>query len=104
MNPLKPTQEAEDNTALAHRTQKPRLYKVLLLNDDFTPMDFVIHVLEKFFQKTSEEATAIMLDVHQKGMGVAGIYTLEIAEMKAMQSNQYSRLNQHPLKTTLDPE
>ena len=82
----------------------PRMYRVILLNDDFTPMDFVIFVLKKFFAKTEEQATAVMLDVHKKGAGVAGVYTLEVAEMKAMQVNQAARANQHPLKCTVEAE
>lgn len=82
----------------------PKMYKVLLLNDDFTPMDFVVLVLKRFFNKTEEQATKIMLDVHQKGAGVAGVYTLENAEMKVMQVNQFARNNQHPLKSTMEVE
>jgi ATP-dependent Clp protease adaptor protein ClpS len=80
----------------------PRMYRVLLLNDDFTPMDFVVLVLKRFFGKDDEAATKIMLDVHQKGSGTAGIFTLEMAEMKVMQVNQFARMNQHPLKSTLE--
>lgn len=79
----------------------PRMYVVILLNDDYTPMDFVILVLRRFFGKNEEEAQKIMLDVHQKGSGVAGIFTLEVAEMKVMQVNQFSQMNQHPLKCSL---
>lgn len=78
--------------------ETPRMYAVILLNDDYTPMDFVILVLRRFFGKNEEESTKIMLDVHQKGSGVAGVYTLEVAEMKVMQVNQFSQANQHPLK------
>lgn len=84
------------------RVDTPKLYKVILLNDDFTPMDFVVLVLKRFFNKTDETATQIMLDVHQKGAGIAGIYTLENAEMKVMQVNQFARMNQHPLKSTME--
>lgn len=86
------------------RLDIPKLYKVLLLNDDFTPMDFVILVLQRFFNKDESHATQIMLDVHKKGSGVAGVYTLEIAEMKTMQVNQFSRMNQHPLKCVWEAE
>jgi ATP-dependent Clp protease adaptor protein ClpS len=86
------------------RVDVPRMYKVILLNDDFTPMDFVVLVLRRFFSKNEENATQVMLDVHQKGAGVAGVYTLEMAEMKTMQVNQFARMNQHPLKCTLEPE
>jgi len=96
--------ESQGDTALANRTKVPRKYKVFLLNDDFTPMDFVVQVLQKFFGKRQDEATEIMLQVHQQGAGVAGVFTLEIAEMKAMQTNQFARLNQHPLKTKVEAE
>lgn len=82
----------------------PKMYKVILLNDDYTPMDFVVLVLRRFFAKTEEEATKIMLDVHKKGAGVAGVFSLEIAEMKVMQVNQFAQLNQNPLKSTLEEE
>ncbi|MCB9026079.1 MAG: ATP-dependent Clp protease adapter ClpS [Bdellovibrionaceae bacterium] len=84
------------------KTQRPPLYKVLILNDDYTPMDFVIHVLKKFFKKGETEAAEIMLHVHNRGSGLAGIYTYEIAETKVFQTNEYSRKNQHPLKCTLE--
>lgn len=80
----------------------PKMYKVLLLNDDFTPMDFVVLTLKRFFGKNEQAAIQIMLDVHKKGAGIAGIFTLEIAEMKVMQSNQFAQSNQYPLKTTLE--
>lgn len=83
-------------------TRTPSLYRVILINDDFTPMDFVIHVLQRFFGKTLEEATEIMLQVHQKGAGVCGVFTYEIAETKVYQVNQYSRQNRHPLKCTME--
>lgn len=86
------------------KVDTPRLYKVLLLNDDFTPMDFVVLVLKKFFSKNEQDATRIMLDVHHQGTGIAGIFALEAAEMKVMQVNQFARQNQHPLKSTLEPE
>ncbi len=86
------------------RVDVPKMYKVLLLNDDFTPMDFVVLVLRRFFAKSEEAATAIMLDVHKKGAGIAGVFTLEMAEMKTMQVNQFARMNQHPLKCTLEAE
>lgn len=86
------------------RVETPKMFKVILLNDDFTPMDFVILVLRRFFSKSEEEATKVMLDVHKKGAGVAGIFTLEMAEMKTMQVNQFARMNQHPFKCTVEPE
>ena len=85
-------------------TEEPKLYKVLIHNDDYTPMDFVIFVLKKFFNKSEELAFKIMLDVHNKGIGIAGIYTFEVAETKSMQVNQFSKNNQHPLKTTFEEE
>ena len=86
------------------RVDIPKMYKVMLLNDDFTPMDFVVLVLQRYFGKNQEQATEIMLDVHKKGAGVAGVFTLEMAEMKTMQVNQFARMNQHPLKCTLEVE
>jgi ATP-dependent Clp protease adaptor protein ClpS len=86
------------------RLDIPKMYKVILLNDDFTPMDFVVLVLRRHFNKTEEQATEVMLDVHKKGAGVAGVFTLEMAEMKTMQVNQFARMNQHPLKCTLEAE
>jgi len=86
------------------QVQTPKMYKVLLLNDDYTPMDFVILVLKRFFAKTEDEATKIMLEVHKKGSGLAGVYTLEVAEMRVMQCNQFARMNKHPFKATLEPE
>ncbi len=84
------------------RLKRPPLYKVILLNDDYTPMDFVVHVLECFFAKDRENATRIMLEVHTRGKGICGVYTHEIAETKVAQVNTYSRENQHPLLCTLE--
>lgn len=86
------------------RTKKPSLYKVLLLNDDYTPMEFVVHVLERFFNKNREEATQIMLHVHQRGVGVCGVYTFEIAETKVAQTIDFARKHQHPLQCTMEKE
>ena len=86
------------------KTQRPSLYKVLLLNDDFTPMEFVVHVLERFFNKSREEATRIMLHVHHKGVGVCGVFTLEVAETKVAQVMDFARRHQHPLKCTMAKE
>jgi ATP-dependent Clp protease adaptor protein ClpS len=86
------------------RTKKPSMYKVLMLNDDYTPMEFVVDVLQHIFQKNREEATQIMLHVHQKGVGVCGVYTYEIAETKVTQTVDYARKNQHPLQCTLEKE
>jgi ATP-dependent Clp protease adaptor protein ClpS len=86
------------------RTKKPSMYKVLMLNDDYTPMEFVVHVLERFFGKSREEATVIMMHVHRRGVGVCGVYTYEIAETKVTQVVEYARKHQHPLQCTLEKE
>src|SRR5271170_4547965 len=85
-------------------TQKPSMYKVLLLNDDYTPMEFVIQVLETFFNKDREEATRIMLHVHRKGVGLCGVYTYEVAETKVSQVMAAARQAQHPLQCTMEKE
>ncbi len=84
------------------KTKKPPLYKVVMLNDDYTPMEFVVHVLEQFFSVDRPTATRIMLEVHTRGKGVCGLFTHEIAETKVSQVNQYARENQHPLLCTLE--
>jgi ATP-dependent Clp protease adaptor protein ClpS len=81
---------------------RPPLYSVLLLNDDYTPMDFVVEVLMRFFPMTVEKATQIMLHVHTRGRGVCGVFTREVAESKVAQVNEFSRLNQHPLMCTME--
>ena len=86
------------------KTKKPSLYRVLLLNDDFTPMEFVTHVLQKYFNKSREEAERIMLHVHQKGVGICGVYTYEVAETKVTQVMDFSRKNSHPLQCTMEKE
>lgn len=86
------------------KTKKPSLYKVLLLNDDYTPMEFVVIVLQKYFGKSREEAERIMLHVHQKGVGVCGVYTFEVAETKVTQVMDFSRANNHPLQCTMEKE
>lgn len=86
------------------KTKKPSLYTVLLLNDDYTPMEFVVHVLERFFNKGREEATRIMLHVHQKGVGICGVYTYEVAETKVTQVMDFSQQHQHPLQCTMEKE
>lgn len=86
------------------KTKKPSMYKVLMLNDDYTPMEFVVHVLERFFGKSHEEATTIMLHVHQKGVGLCGVYTYEVAETKVGQVMDLARRAQHPLQCTLEKE
>ena len=79
------------------KLKKPKMYQVVLINDDYTPMEFVIEILEAFFNHGRHEATNIMLNVHKKGKGVCGIFSKDVAETKVMQVNQYSRENQHPL-------
>ena len=86
------------------KTKKPSLYKVLMLNDDYTPMEFVVHVLERFFQKSREEATRIMLHVHHRGVGICGVFTYEVAETKVTQVMDCARSNQHPLQCTMEKE
>lgn len=86
------------------KTGKPAMYKVLLLNDDYTPMDFVVFILEKFFSKTRDEATDIMLHVHRKGVGLCGIFTYEVAETKVNQVMDFARANEQPLQCTMEKE
>ncbi|PLY12006.1 MAG: ATP-dependent Clp protease adapter ClpS [Sedimenticola sp.] len=84
------------------KLKRPPLYKVLLLNDDYTPMEFVVNVLESFFGMNREKATQIMLHVHTRGVGVCGVYSKDIAETKVTQVNEYSRNNQHPLLCSME--
>ena len=86
------------------RTKKPSLYKVLLLNDDYTPMEFVVLVLQRFFRMDMDAATQVMLHVHQKGVGVCGVFSLEVAETKVTQVMDFARQNQHPLQCTMEKE
>ena len=86
------------------RVEPPKLYQVVMLNDDYTPMEFVVHVLERYFGKNREEATKIMLHVHQKGVGICGVYTYEVAETKVTQVMDFSRQHGHPLQCTLEKE
>jgi ATP-dependent Clp protease adaptor protein ClpS len=86
------------------KTQRPPLYKVLLLNDDYTPMEFVVHVLERFFGITHSQAVEIMLTVHKKGVAVVGVFSYEIAETKVAQVMDFARRNQHPLQCTMEKE
>ena len=79
------------------------MYKVLLLNDDYTPMEFVIHVLENFFNKNHEDAYTIMMHVHMKGIGVCGVFTFEVAETKVAQVMDHAKQNNHPLQCTMEP-
>jgi ATP-dependent Clp protease adaptor protein ClpS len=84
------------------KVKKPPLYKVVLLNDDYTPMDFVVQVLKRFFGLSHDKATTVMLHVHTRGRGVAGVYTYEIAETKVVMVNDYAREHEHPLQCTLE--
>ncbi|MHC1548971.1 ATP-dependent Clp protease adapter ClpS [Phyllobacterium sp. K27] len=115
MNRFSPRMQDEDKgngngpgrgTAVITRTKpklkKPSLYRVLILNDDYTPMEFVIHVLERFFQKNKEDATRIMLHVHNHGVGECGVFTYEVAESKMTQVMDYARQNQHPLQCVME--
>ena len=86
------------------RLRKPRLYRVVMLNDDYTPMEFVVHVLESLFGMNRELATRVMLKVHTEGRAVCGIFTRDIAESKAEQTNQYARESQHPLLCQIEPD
>ena len=86
------------------RTQRPSLYKVLLLNDDYTPMEFVVHVLERFFGLNNAQAVEIMLVVHRRGVAVVGVFSYEIAETKVTQVMEYARRNEHPLQCTMEKE
>ncbi|MCL1143281.1 ATP-dependent Clp protease adapter ClpS [Shewanella gaetbuli] len=84
--------------------QRPNLYKVVLNNDDYTPMDFVVEVLQRFFDKNEQQAVDIMLAIHHKGKGICGVYPFGIAETKVLQVNQFARENQHPLLCSLEKE
>ncbi len=102
-----PHEERDNHTGLlveeaAPKVKQPPLYRVVLLNDDYTPMEFVVEVLERFFRMDREMATRVMLEVHMKGKGVCGVFTYEIAETKVTQVVGYSRDNQHPLMCTLE--
>jgi ATP-dependent Clp protease adaptor protein ClpS len=91
-------------TKIRVRTKKPSMYKVLMLNDDYTPMEFVIYVLQNFFALPEEQAAQIMLHVHQRGVGVCGVYTYDIAETKVNQVMDLARENQHPLQCTIEKD
>lgn len=99
--------ERDDESGVAtirkEKLSPPKMYKVLMHNDDYTTMEFVILVLQKYFNKNYDEAQAIMLEVHQKGFGVCGIFTFEVAESKASKVVKYARENGHPLKCTAQP-
>ena len=86
------------------KTKKPAMYKVLMLNDDYTPMEFVVHVLERVFAKNRQDAMRIMLHVHRRGVGLCGVYTYEVAETKVTQAVDFARRHQHPLQCTLEKD
>lgn len=86
------------------KTKRPPMYRVVLLNDDYTPMDFVVHILELFFGLSRDRATRIMWHVHTRGKGVCGVFTREVAETKVAQVNEYAQQNQHPLLCTMEAE
>jgi len=98
--------DGDDQTGVATKTQtktkQPSMYKVLLLNDDYTPMEFVVLVLKRFFRMDMEQATRVMLHVHQKGVGICGVFSYEVAETKVNQVMDFARQNQHPLQCTLE--
>lgn len=102
-----PDDNMDDGVAIAEakpKTKKPPMYKVVILNDDYTPMEFVVHILQAFFNLTHEKAQNVMLNVHTKGKGVCGVYTRDVAETKVEQVNDYSRQNQHPLLCTMEAD
>jgi ATP-dependent Clp protease adaptor protein ClpS len=86
------------------KAKKPSMYKVLLLNDDYTPMEFVVHILESIFSKSRQEATDIMLHVHRRGVGICGVFTFEVAETKVAQVMDFARANEQPLQCTMEKE
>lgn len=99
-----PDKRRQESTLVKERTSIPRQYKVLLHNDDFTPMEFVVHVLETLFRRSPAEASRIMLLVHRTGIGVAGVFSYEVAETKAAQTVELARANNYPLLATTEPE
>jgi len=107
-NTIKPIDDDDNETGVATKsrpkTKKPAMYKVLMLNDDFTPMEFVVHILERFFSKTHEEAMQIMLHVHQRGVGICGVFTYEVAETKVTQVMDLAKEHQHPLQCTIEKD
>jgi ATP-dependent Clp protease adaptor protein ClpS len=104
--PNAPARRSEGQIVVQERSRlkRPPMYAVVLLNDDYTPMEFVVHVLERFFSKSREEATQIMLHVHRRGVGICGVFTYEVAETKVTQVTEFARRNQHPLRCTLEKE
>ena len=105
-DPGSPGGDDRSNTAIITRTKpktkRPSLYRVLLLNDDYTPMEFVVHVVEKFFNKSQEDAYQIMMHVHHNGVGECGVFTYEVAETKVTQVMDFARKHQHPLQCVME--
>ncbi len=91
-------------TKTTSKTKKPPMYKVLMLNDDYTPMEFVVYILERFFHKNRQQATEIMRHIHRKGVGICGVFTYEVAETKVNQVVDFARQNQHPLQCTMEKD
>ena len=109
LNKIKLVSEDEDldiglATKLAPRTEKPKMYKVMLLNDDYTPMEFVVHVLERYFGTSGSLAYELMMVVHQKGLAVVGIFSHDIAETKVKQVMDLARKHQHPLQCNMEKD
>ncbi len=105
MSDQTPSEERESGLTVQEarpKLRRPPLFKVLLMNDDYTPMEFVVQVLETFFAMNREKATQIMLHVHTRGVGVCGVFTRDIAETKVLQVNDYARSHQHPLMCTME--
>lgn len=105
MSGSNPYDDQKDGTVVEKarpKLKRPRMFKVLIVNDDFTPMEFVVHILEQFFGLGRERATQVMLHVHTRGKGVCGVFTHEIAETKVSQVNEYSRAHKHPLLCTME--
>ena len=104
VKPQGPGGDADLATKVKPKTQRPPMYKVLLLNDDFTPMEFVVHILERLFGMTHSQAIEIMLTVHRKGLAVVGVFSHEVAETKVAQVMELARRQQHPLQCTMEKE
>lgn len=96
--------QGQSETEISTEIRIPRKYKVVLLNDDYTPMDFVVEVLKHFFYLNEENAIQVMLQVHTQGKGVCGVFTRDVAETKTALVNEYARMNQHPLLSSMEPE
>lgn len=103
-SPNGPDGDARVMTKTRTKTERPPLYKVMLLNDDYTPMEFVVHILERFFGLNHAQAFEIMLTVHKKGLAVVGVFSHEVAETKVAQVMDFARRHQHPLQCTMEKE